>query len=348
MKNVKNIWLAPLLGALMLSTSSCSERDQIKEKSNSVFVKTELVKASKMVLPIRTSGRLSFKTESKLSFKTGGIIREVKVDEGQVVNKGQLLASLDLLEIESQVRQAELSFEKAKRDLKRVENLYSDSVATLENLQDATTANEIASNAYKIARFNLQHSQIFAPSNGKILRKLASENELIGSGMPVFLFAPLNEEMVVIVSLTDREMVHVSIGDSAMMTFDAWPGEKFKARVSQIANTADPYTGTYPIELTVDRSQKRLVSGFIAKLEIFPKSENNFLEIPIDALVEGRGREGFVWVVEDSITSKQKIGINRIEGNKILVEKGLKKGQKVITDGASYVDEKSVIKEVKQ
>jgi hypothetical protein len=47
MKNVKNIWLAPLLGALMLSTSSCSERDQIKEKSNSVFVKTELVKASK-------------------------------------------------------------------------------------------------------------------------------------------------------------------------------------------------------------------------------------------------------------------------------------------------------------
>ena len=73
--------------------------------------------------PIIASGLLSSKSEMKLAFKTGGMIRRIYVQEGQSVSEGQLLAELDLSEIDAQVRQSKLSLEKSERDLEREEKI---------------------------------------------------------------------------------------------------------------------------------------------------------------------------------------------------------------------------------
>ena len=109
-------------------------------------------------------GKLASKEELKLSFKTGGIISEIFVDEGQTVKKGQVLAKLNLSEIQAQVNQAILGLDKAERDYRRANNLYKDSVVTLEQLQNTTTALDIAKSNVKIAEFNLQFSTIKAQS----------------------------------------------------------------------------------------------------------------------------------------------------------------------------------------
>ena len=70
-------------------------------------------------LPISTSGRLSPKTQIQLSFKTGGLVDRIYVDEGDRLRRGQLLASLNLAEIDAQVRQARSAYEKAERDASR-------------------------------------------------------------------------------------------------------------------------------------------------------------------------------------------------------------------------------------
>ena len=88
------------------------------------------------------------------------------------------MAQLDLSEIEAHSDQARAAFEKAGRDLARVKKLYDDNVTTLEQLQNATTAFEIASSQVRVAEFNLHHSSIFAPVNGKILKRFVNNTNL--------------------------------------------------------------------------------------------------------------------------------------------------------------------------
>lgn len=340
----KIIYLLPFMIGFLMLIMSCKNNEIEEKKDEVITIKTIKVKEVSRSFPIRCSGKLEPKTESKLSFKTGGIIESVYVDEGQSVKKGTLLASLDLSEIQAQLRQAELALEKSKRDLKRVENLYNDSVATLENLQDATTAMELAESQLKIARFNLQFSKIKAPSDGKVMRKFASENELVSSGMKVFLFAPSKEEMVVRINLTDKEVLQVDIDDSARVYFDPYPDEAFKASVREIANTADTYTGTFEVELQLQNTSKKLISGFVAQVTIYPAESDGFREIPVGALVDGKGHVGYVFVVKDSKPQRRKISINRIDGDQLIVNSGLEPGEEVVTDGALYIDENSIIK----
>jgi len=234
----------------------------------------------------------------KLSFKISGIIRKIYADEGMSVRKGQILAMLDLSEINSQVKQAQSAFEKARRDLERVESLYQKKAATLEQYQNVQTAFQVAQSRLNAAEFNLRYSEIRAPSRGRILKRLMEENELAGAGMPVFFFASTEQDWIVRVGVSDRDLVRLRLDDPALVAFDAYPGEKFKAKVTEIVESADQMTGTYEVELKVDPAGKRLVSGFVAKVDIIPSLERTYYVIPIEALVEGNGRSGYVFAVD--------------------------------------------------
>ena len=337
-----NIHLKHILLTLVAATvilGACRQQTPAETTEERIPVKTQIVIARPVVEPIRTSGKLFSKTESKMSFKTGGIIEKVFVDEGQVVHQGQVLARLNLEEIRSQVRQAELGLQKASRDYTRVENLYLDSVATLEQYQDAGTGLEMAKSSYKIAQFNLEYSEIRAPSNGKILKKIAEENEIIGPGYPVLFFASTEADWVVRVNLTDKDIVRVSPGDSASVQFDAWRDRSFPCRASEIGNAADPYTGTYEVELLLSQPPERLVSGFIGKVEIFPCDSTFHTVLPVEALIDGKGQTATVYVLGPGGAEKREIQIRSITDEGIIVASGLTPGEEVVIDGGAFIRE---------
>jgi multidrug efflux pump subunit AcrA (membrane-fusion protein) len=172
----KSVFL--LGGILLVAAASCRRGGGAAEgRQGTAPLPVEVVVAEKhrVTVPLRETGQLTAKSRIKLSFKTGGLIAKITVDDGATVKKGDLLASLDLSEIEARVREASLAYDKAVRDYRRVYNLYRDSVATLEQLEHIRTARDIAWSNLRIARFNLKHSVIRAPSDGKILRAFATE-----------------------------------------------------------------------------------------------------------------------------------------------------------------------------
>lgn len=121
---------------------------------------------------IHITGYLSTQDEMRLSFKTGGVIDRILVSEGDKVKRGQLLATTKSTEISAQVQQVQLGVQKAERDYQRVLNLYNDSVATLEQLQNAKTGLEIARQNLSQASFNQQYSKIYATQDGFVIRKM--------------------------------------------------------------------------------------------------------------------------------------------------------------------------------
>ena len=314
-------------------------------RNKKITVKTEPVLTKEISLPIYTSGKLASKTEIKLSFKIGGIIEEILVEEGQKVKKGELLAKLDQSEINAKVTQAKSGFAKANRDLERVKRLYADSVATLEQKQDATTAYEVALSNVKVAEFNLRHSAINAPQDGKILKRLGEKNELIGAGMPVFFFGSSGNEWIVRCGVSDRDIIRLQLGDSAIVIFDAYSDKTFPAFVSEIAEAADPRTGTYEIELVVTSANQKLISGFVAQVEIFPSDHKHYTIIPIESLVEGSGDKGFVFMLLQNSDKVKKLPVEIafLINDEVAVESGLENVCEVVSEGAAYLGEGSVV-----
>lgn len=330
---------------IILIMVHCSRQKESTQLIQKIPVRTAVVQKKMMVLPIRTSGKLAAKAEMKLSFKVGGIIETIHVDEGETVQAGQVLAKLNLSEIKSMLNQAKSAFDKAQRDFARVERLHADSVATLEQLQNATTGLDIAKSNLNIAEFNHDHAIIKAPVKGKILKRLVEINELISPGMPVFILGMSGSEWILRVGVTDYDLVRLQLNDSAHVEFDAYPGNKFTAYVTEIAEAADPYTGTYEVEMKLFSGNKKLISGFVARTDIFPSRQILYHVIPVEALVEGNQNQGYIYSVGINEESIQKIPIqiDLFANGEIGVLSGLENITEVITDGAPYLTETSRI-----
>jgi multidrug efflux system membrane fusion protein len=320
---------------------SCGTGDKSEAPDKKIPVKIAAVELQEISIPIHTSGLLASPAEIKMSFKIGGIIEKIAVDEGQTVKKDQILAALKQSEIKARVNQARSAYAKAKRDFERIQLLYQDSVATLEQKQDAETGLTVAQSNLEIAAFNSRYSRILAPSDGKILKLLAEENELVEQGKPIFIFGTSTKSWILRVGVTDREIVKLSLGDSAQIFFDTYPEIPFSATVSEIAESASPFTGTYEVELTLAKKQQRLISGFVGKADIFPSKKEKYYLIPIEALVEADGRNGFIYTYQsaDQTVNRVPVKIADIFTDKVAISSGLKNNQEIVTEGAAYLTE---------
>lgn len=323
----------------------CNQKKTDEIKDVVVPVRLASVIQKEMSKPVIASGRLSTSAEMKLSFKIGGIVDAIYVSEGQKVKKGTLLATLKVDEIEAKVKQAKAGYEKAKRDFIRAQNLYRDSVATLEQLQNAETGLNVAENNLKIAQFNLDHARIIAPEKGVVLKVISEENELIGAGSPVCLFGSQSKIWKIISGLTDQEVVRVNIGDKASVRFDAYPEQVVHAVVNEIAGAPNPMSGTYEIVLGLESNSLKLFSGFIAKLEIYPSISESVHMIPFISLINIHDNQGEVFLPTNDLTvTRVPVKIGYLTEEKAVITAGLDSVSKVITDGAAYLKEGIKIK----
>jgi membrane fusion protein, multidrug efflux system len=339
-----------LLFLCFILFSACGDKKKEEPKNASddaVSVRLIGVKKLTSAEAVSASGVVSSSTEARLAFKTGGIIDKMYVNEGDVVKKGQLLAKLNLTEINAQVAQANEGFAKIERDKKRVENLYKDSVATLEQLQNITTAYNVAKQNIEIARFNQNFSEIRATSNGRIVKKIMNEGELVGPGMPLFyMTADGAKDWVIKVGVSDKDWARLKEGDAAQVTIDAFKGETFSASVSNKAPSIDPQSGLYQIELKFQRLPSQLALGLFANVKMQPKMQRTYLTIPIDAIIEGNGNHAFVFVAEQGKARKINVETVSIQDGNVLIANGLQEGQQVITDGSAYLMDGVTIKVV--
>jgi RND family efflux transporter MFP subunit len=288
-------------------------------------------------IPVRATGLLGTSDEMKLSFKTGGIIRRVNVSDGDAVRKGAVLAELDLSEVKAQVNQAEIALDKSKRDLARAENLHRDSVVTLEQYQDAQSAYELAKARKKVADFNLQHSRIIAPANGKVQKLMAEENEMIAPGYPVVLFASTDGDWVVRAAISDKDIVRISLGDSAHITMDAFPGTQFKAMVTEVGTIADPYTGSFEVEMALYRPVQQFRTGFFCRAVIYPPATGRSPAVPLVSLLEAQDNLASIYLWNGEKAVRKRIRTGRIQNGMVVVEQGLRAGDLVVTDGAKFI-----------
>jgi RND family efflux transporter MFP subunit len=296
--------------------------------------------------PVIASGLVSSAQEARLSFKVGGIIDRLFVEEGQSVRKGQLLATLNLTEINAQVNQAQLANEKAERDLNRVKSLYADTAATLEQLQNATTGINAAKQNLTIAQFNRNYAQIRSTVDGTVTRKIANAGEYIAAGNLVYLVSSSRpSDWVVRVGVADKDWARLQLGNRASINLDAYPDRTFAGTVSELAQAADPVNKLYEVEVRINPGAAKLAPGLFAKVTLVPAQNRSYAVVPVEAIVEGNGKDGFVYVLADDKKHVRKtpVQIGFLDNDKVLLTNGLSDVKDIVTAGSAFLTEESSV-----
>jgi multidrug efflux system membrane fusion protein len=340
-----------LIAAVAVVLTGCNGHSQTATiTEDAIAVKVQPVTTSRYAPVLKYSGSMATTAEARLSFKIGGIISKIYVKEGDHVVRGQLLATLDLTEINAQVQQASQGVDKVQRDVNRVKNLYNDTVATLEQVQNATTQLQVAEESLRIAHFNQQYAQIRATESGTILKKLMNEGELANPGSPVFMFnGTAGNDWVIRFGVSDKDWAVLKKGDKAAVEIDAYPNKNFTGIITEIAQGADVASGTYEIEVKVLPGGARFAAGLFSTIRLQPATEQTVTMVPVEALTEASDKTGYVYTVnaDGKTVTKNKVIIAFLENNKAAIVSGLDSAKEVITEGVGYLTDKSVVKVVK-
>ena len=344
---MKKIIQVSCFGLAIFLTGCSKEEKQEKlafADETVIPVKTAKVESAVRSEPIRVAGTVASSEEAKLSFKVGGIVSKVYVKEGQTVRKGQLLAVLDMTEIDAQVSQANFSAEKSERDMQRVKNMLNDTAATLEQLQNATTGYEVSQQNLKIAKFNQEYAKIISPIDGTVTRKQINEGEFAGAGTPGLIIASNRRaDWVVRVGISDKDWARLKLGDRASVQLDAYPEQSFRGTVTNLAQSADPASKLYQAEIRIDPAGKRFATGLYAKAELTPSQSRSYSVIPVEGIIEGNGSKGFVFVNDKGKAKRIPITIGFLDGDKVLVNSGLDGVTEILTAGSAFLTDSSAI-----
>ncbi|SKA32299.1 RND family efflux transporter, MFP subunit [Chitinophaga eiseniae] len=346
---MKNSFLLLPLSLLLFACGDKKPAASNADSTDVIPVKVMPLEKSGSALSIRASGQFTTDDEVNLSFKTNGIIHNILVKEGDAVHNGQLLATLNMTEIDAQVQQAQLGFEKAQRDYQRTLNLHNDSVATLEQLQNSKTALDMARQQLSTAQFNRSYSAIRATQDGYVLRKLANPGQFVSAGTSVLqINGARTAHWLLRIGVTDREWAQVSTGDKATVETPSLPGETFTGTVTRKSEGIDAASGTFVIDVQLSGSKPAAIAtGMFGRCHITTGGTGGGTawSIPYAALLDGNGNSGYVFVTNDNQTAQRiPVTIAGMEKDQVLISQGMEQARSLIISGSAYLKDQSRIR----
>ncbi|MDR6568371.1 RND family efflux transporter, MFP subunit [Chitinophaga ginsengisegetis] len=317
--------------------------------SDTIPVKIMPLEKQGTAVTINASGQFTTDDEVYLSFKTNGIISNILVKEGDKVHKGQLLATLNLTEINAQVQKDQLAFEKAQRDYQRIVRLHNDSVATQEQLENSKTTMDQARQQLSTTQFNRSFSAIHATQDGYVLHKLVSSGQMVNAGTPVLQTnGASSSHWLLRVGVSDREWAQVKNGDKASIEISGIPGDSLTGTVTRKSEGIDAQSGTFLIDVQLTGNKPAAIAaGMFGRCHIHAGavSGSTAWSIPYASLLDGNGSSGFVFVTNDNKTAQKiPVTIAGMEKENVLISTGMEQAKALIISGSAYLKDQSPIR----
>ncbi|MBT0024418.1 efflux RND transporter periplasmic adaptor subunit [Vibrio alginolyticus] len=270
-----------------------------------------------------------------LTFRVPGLLQTIEVNEGQVVSKGDVLASLNPDEYSLLEQQARANFLLADVQYKRYQKLRKDQVVSEQDFDEAKANHNSAKAQWNQAKANLRYTKLVAPYDGTISYIPAENHEYVAAKEGVMNIQS-NQLLKVIFQIPDYLLNRYTQGSdvSARMIFDAFPEQAFDLTFQEIDTEADPKTGSYKVTMVMVRpAEIGLLPGMSGNAYLLSKSAGA-TKIPNSALLEENGKT-YVWRVdEQGIVSKAAIEMN--DKNQVLA--GLNDGDQIIISGVSVIE----------
>jgi multidrug efflux system membrane fusion protein len=286
------------------------------------------------------SGEVRARVETTLGFRVAGKIAERRVDVGQAVRAGQVLARLDPADSALQLTQAEAQLALATADLARYRDLRAKNFVSASALDARETAFKAAEAQALLARNQTGYTALTAERNGVVSQVLAEAGQVVGAGQAVFRLAPDGEREVAI-SIPESEIGAFKPGQVAKVSFWATAGAKgmpASGRLREISPMADPMTRTFAARISLQDADPLLPLGMTATVR-FPTGSGDapVLVVPLTAIFQ-QGDQPAVWIVgADNTASLRVVSIAAYTDAGAVVSGGLAPGEQIVAAGVHLV-----------
>jgi RND family efflux transporter MFP subunit len=333
---------------LAVSVSRDPSKDEVRVEKKNI----DLIVAAK--------GKVEALEEVDLAPKTLGRLKEVDVKEGDFVKKGDVVAVLENDEVKAQVEQAkanllgtEAELKEAKQNLIRFNALFKRGIISRSELDSAQMKYDLAFSQIKKSEADLQYAEallentyIRAPFSGKIIRRFLDPGETITLEklLPIVTIADVSK-IIVRAEIDETDIRKVKVGQPAVITADAYPGEKFKGKVTEISpavgkkkiisdNPAEMVdTKVLEVKIELDSGQK-LNLGLNVDVTIFVHNKENVLALPLKAVRDLDGTAS-VQVKKNGSYEEKEVTTGLYDDENVEITSGLKEGDTVLLSNSN-------------
>lgn len=303
---------------------------------------TQVIVAEAQVQPVAETlslvGSLVANEKVEIFAEADGVVQEILFEEGQKVEKGQLIIRLDETKYAASLAETEASFKLSQANFERAKELFKAKLVSQQEYDQAAATFEVNRATIDLRRRQLKDARIYAPFAGVT----GARNVSPGAVVTVFSRQPLTwlvdlDPVKVEVNVPERFLGQVKIGQTLELKVAAFPGKTFKGEVYFITPTVDPATRTALVKARVPNPKLELKAGMFASLDLTLQIRDRAVVIPEQALVASGDRLTVYTVDAEHKAQFRPVTVGVRMAGLVEVASGLKGGETVIVEGVQKV-----------
>lgn len=330
----------PLLMISMLT--ACGAEDVAKKEDKyAIPVETTTVIQGNVSSFYSTTATLEAPQEASVVSRISGLIESILVEEGDRVQKGQVLAVIDSKRQQYDLDRSEAEVKIIEQELNRLKKMTSkefisaDSMAKLEyNLQAAIARKDLA-------ELQVKESRVVSPISGIVAKRYVKAGNMAKEFGDLFYIVN-QDELHGIVHLPEQQLASLGIGQDALLFSNPQSKHVTHAKVLRISPIVDPQSGTFKVTLAVPNQDAHLKAGMFTRVELKYDTHENVITVPYNALINQDNRQA-LYVIDGTNANRREVEIGYREGDAVEIVSGIKPGEQVVTRGHQNLKDQSLV-----
>nr|WP_294714713.1 efflux RND transporter periplasmic adaptor subunit [Prevotella sp.] len=359
---ISKIWIAVVVIVIVAvaawAMSGGKKEEDINFKEEKVALKT-------LQNSVTATGTIEAVTSVTVGTQVSGIVNKLYVDYNFQVKKGQVIAELDKTNLLSELNTAKANLASAQSSLnyqaanmERYKTLYKKGLVSADEYENALLTyrqakEQVASSKENVqrAQTNLGYATITSPIDGTVISKSVEEGQTVAASFntpELFTIAKDLTNMQVIANVDEADIGGVKEGDRVTFTVDAYPDDTFEGTVKQVRLEATTTNNvvTYEVVISAPNADLKLKPGLTANVTIYTQERSGVLAVANKALrftptketvgkdmkiVDCKGKNK-VWTLNGNTLTAHPVTIGQSDGINTEITKGLKQGDKIVTE----------------
>ena len=335
------IVLTVLTAAFLLAGCQDQESMAVAENTSpeapavpvSVMVIEPVVMQDVIFLP----GETEASEDVKVAANTAGRVDWIGPREGQQVNKGDLLAKIDVSALKASLDRAEAAYKLADDLYQRRLRLYDHKIIAKEELDQSETQRALALADLKQIKVRYNHGFPKSPISGIMNHLYVEVGEYADVGKPLAEIVNI-DKIKINVRVPELDVRFVNLGQQTPLKIDAFPDRPLVGTIDFVSFKADPATKTFLVRSVIDNPYYDIRPGMIGRVAFVRRVIADAVAAPLFTLVD-KGGERIVFVEKNGIAQSRTISIGVIEGDRVQITSGLNPGDHLIVKGHTEVED---------
>ena len=326
MKAAKQISI--ILGAILIGLSSCNKPKEATKVAEEIPVVRIQAASEKEIEQIyELSATVQPEVKNSIAPSSPGRIRQILVEIGQSVSKGQKLAQMDVANLSNM----ETQVENVKRSYNRVQELFSVGGASQQELDNAKVQFDLAQTNLKNMTEN---TFLISPISGIVTARNYDNGDMYSGQMPLLTVMQINP-VKLIVNVSESYYSQIKPGMPINVKFDVFKDQNFQGKVSLIYPIINEQTRTFAVEIKLNNNNNKVRPGMFARVTLeFGKTKRIVVSDQSIVKQSGSGSK-FVYVYNNGKVEFKQVELGRRIGNEFEIISGLLVGEQIVIAGQS-------------